>query len=106
MLNTEITQALLRCQYMEETVFTLNANRMTERWLSDGHKRCDQPRGWGTRTVPQGEDNEVDNTNQGRSGDVLIYAKPSEREITNPATHSPWKLTKNSPFTSPLPESG
>ena len=46
-LDPEITQALLRCQYMDDTVFTLDANKMSLRWLSDGHKRCNEPRAWG-----------------------------------------------------------
>ena len=43
MLKADITEALLRCKYMEESIYTLDANSLTKQWLTDGHKRCDEP---------------------------------------------------------------
>ena len=43
MLKADITEALLRCKYMEENIYTLDANSLTKQWLADGHKRCDEP---------------------------------------------------------------
>ena len=28
---------------MEESIYTLDANSLTKQWLTDGHKRCDEP---------------------------------------------------------------
>ena len=43
MLKADITEALLRCKYMEESIYTVDANSLTKQWLADGHKRCDEP---------------------------------------------------------------
>ena len=53
MLKAEITEALLRCKYMEETIFTLDANALTKQWLTDGHKRCDEPHKTGQNVIVQ-----------------------------------------------------
>ena len=68
MLKPKITEALLRCQYMDETVYSLDVNAITRRWLEIGHKRCDEGKAivsFGEQqTVEQESDEENNNLEQ------------------------------------------
>ena len=60
LLSPEMTQALLRCKFMEEDVYTIDANEVSLQWLEDGHKRCDDPRSVAS-TSGQSQERAADN---------------------------------------------
>ena len=73
MLKADITEALLRCKYMEESIYTLDANSLTKQWLTDGHKRCDEPHSSAKNViVPETQDespesSETDSDGEGKT---------------------------------------
>ena len=66
MLKPRITEALLRCQYMDETVYSLDVNAITRRWLERGHKRCDE----GKTIVSFGEQQTMAQENEGENNNM------------------------------------
>ena len=59
-MKPSITEAILSVKFMEDTVFTLDVERLTKLWLANGHTLCNEQSGWQRARERQDVDYDAD----------------------------------------------